>query len=281
MVHEGSTANRGLDGLTTAELCASRLGWWDEAFTDLLVRRVPHGATRLLDAGCGLAHAAHSLLPRVPGATYLGIDADAERLRGARQLLAGAPYESRAWLCLGRLERLPCREGEFQLALTSMTLQHLPDPAAGVREIARALAPGGVLVAVEPDNTNNLFYFDGVLDQVNEAFRELSQEQRRRRRPADIALGPRLGRMLENASLAVIELFPYAAGRARKLVASHFFARARRVVEVVAASLPPGGGREAESCLAALARAEATVGSDTEGCACQLVPLFVCVGQKP
>ena len=68
------------------------------------------------------------------------------------------PYRDRVQLRVGRAESLPVREGEADLVLTSitsMTLQHLPDPGAAIRDIGRALVRGGVFIAVKPDNTAN------------------------------------------------------------------------------------------------------------------------------
>lgn len=48
-------------------------------------------------------------------------------------------------------ERLPYGDGEFDLVVCHAVLHHLPDPAEGLREMARVLRPGGsVLVAGEP-----------------------------------------------------------------------------------------------------------------------------------
>jgi SAM-dependent methyltransferase len=270
---------RGLDGLTSVELSASRRGWWDEAFTELLVRRVPTGATKLLDVGCGVASAAHALLPKLNGAIYIGIDADEKRLQEAEKILVGLAYANRVELRSGRAEQLPCPDAEADFALSTMTMQHLPEPNLAVREVFRALAPGGVFVAVEPDNVNNLLYFDEGLEDVTAALRGLFSEQRLHRRPADIALGPTVARIVEQEGLSVLEFFPYALGRAKKLAAEEFFRRAKQGVDIVAATLPPRSPA-VEACMSALARAESDIGRTTVGYGCQFVPVFVCVAQK-
>ena len=274
------TPQRGLDGLTSAELSASRQGLWDRAFTELILTRIPGGTTALVDVGCGLATAAHALLPRLPRATYLGVDADEGRLQDARKLLAGLPYQNRAELRAGRADQLPCQDAQAKFVLTMMTLQHLPDPVAAIKDIARVLEPGGVLVAIEPDNTNNLFYFDAVLPQLNNAFRDLFTAQRRQRRPADIAIGPRVASLVELGHLSVVEFFPHVFGRTKKLAAHQFLDRVKQITNMISADLPPGCA-EVDACRAALADTEAAVGGPTiTGYACQFVPVFVCVAQK-
>lgn len=272
---------RGLDGLTSEEIRASRQGWWGECWTQFLLHWIPADTHRIIDVGCGLATAAHALLPCLGSATYLGIDADENRLREADKSLAGTPYAKRVELQQGRAEQLPCSECAADLVLSSMTLQHVTDVPAVLSEIKRVLCPGGRFVAVEPDNLANQFYFDGSLQEVNAAFRDLFAAQRQARRPADIAIGPAVPRALEKAGFRVIDCLPYAVGRVSRVSASEFFERARRVAAIVIASanLPPLNLAHQE-CLAAVSRALATVGSETVGYGCQLVPVFVSVAEK-
>ncbi len=269
----------GLDGLTSEQLRASRRGFWDEAFTEMLLRRVPEGAARLVDVGCGLATAAHALLPALPAARYLGLDADPGRLREAERLLEGTAYRGRVELRVGRAEALPCADAGAEVALVSMTLQHLNDPVAALVDIRRVLACGGRLVAVEPDNLSNVFYFDGLLADVTSAFRRVFDERRRAHAPADAAIGPRVASLAEQAGLEVLEVFPHVLGPVRKLTASRFLDRVRQAARIVGASLPSTAALDA--CLAEVDRAEATLGPDAEGHACQCVTVFVCVAARP
>jgi ubiquinone/menaquinone biosynthesis C-methylase UbiE len=216
------TERRGLDGLTAEELRASRLAWWDAEFTQLLLRRIPVGTRKLVDVGCGLATAAHALLPQLGDVAYVGVDADEERLLEAGRLLAGCAYADRVELRGGRAERMPCADGEADVVLTIATLQHVSDPAAVLKEVPRVLSPGGVFLAVEPDHLNFLVYFDGVLEEVSAAFRALYAELRRRRRPADLAVGPAVAALAGLQSLEVSEFFPHLLGRTRKLAAGDF-----------------------------------------------------------
>jgi ubiquinone/menaquinone biosynthesis C-methylase UbiE len=280
MAQGDSTGRRGLDGLTAAELAASRRGLWDEAFTEVLLRRVPEQARKLIDVGCGLASAAHALLPKLPTVTYVGVDADTRRLDEAEKLLVGVPYRERVQLRFGWAENLPAQNAEAEVALTSMTLQHLPDPGAAVRDIARVLTHGGRFITVEPDNTANQVYFDGVLEDVTTAFRDLLMAQRRARRPADIAIGPAVAKIMEQEKFQITEYFPYVLGKVRRMSAKDFFSRMAQAVDIVGASLAPQAPQVAV-CRESLSKAESAVGSATMGHGCQFVPVFICVATKP
>ena len=272
---------RGLDGLTTEQLRASRQGWWDEYFTRFLLERLPSKTLRILDVGCGLATAAHALLPFLENTTYIGIDADDNRLYEAEKLLAGTAYASRVALQRGRAEQLPFLDGAADFVLCSMTLQHVPNVRVVLSEIMRVLCPAGRFVAIEPDNLANQFYFDGVLQKVNEAFRDLFAAQREARRPADTAIGPALPSMLGSVGFKVIDCRPYALGRVSRILASEFFSRARHVAEIAcaAANLSPDSSTM-QHCLAAINEAVAEVGTNNVGYGCQLVPVFVTVTEK-
>ena len=270
---------RGLDGLSSAELQATRQGFWDEGFTQILLRRIPDGVKTIADIGCGLATAAHALLSRLPTVNYIGVDVDKQRLQSAEELLAGTPYAARVELRVGRAEQMPFRDAEVDFALCCMTLQHLPNPAEAVREIRRILTWRGRVVVIEPDNLSNLFYFDAHLEEVNSAFRELFMRLKRERFPLDCAIGPTVAKLLEQEKLVVTEFFPQIVGRAKKQTAKQSFDQARQVVRIVSASLPTASP-EIKACDNALDRAESAAGSNTLGYYCQLVPLFVCAAEK-
>jgi SAM-dependent methyltransferase len=102
---------------------------------------------RALDAGCGTARAAPLLRAAVgPGGTVVGVDLTPEMLREAVALgrrAHGALLEAD---CV----RLPLAAGVFDAVLASGLVHHLPDPAAGLRELARVTRPGGRLALFHP-----------------------------------------------------------------------------------------------------------------------------------
>ena len=109
-------------------------------------RGLPDDA-RVLDVGCGDGF--HLGILRDygrPGWRLEGVDADVRAVAPAQA--AGLTVH------LGGVETVALPEASYHLVLMVMTVEHLPDPAATVRRVARLLAPGGRLVVVT-DNTGS------------------------------------------------------------------------------------------------------------------------------
>ncbi len=101
----------------------------------------------VLDVGCGLGDDVRRMARLVaPGGRAVGLDASRGLLSKARP--RGA--EPGAFV-LSDARRMPFADGSFDRCRTERTLQHLPDPAGAVREMARVLKPGGVMLAYDND----------------------------------------------------------------------------------------------------------------------------------
>jgi SAM-dependent methyltransferase len=271
-----SSDRRGLDGLTAAELRDSRRGWWDDRFTDLLLREIDPAVRELVDVGCGLAAAAHALLPRLERMRYVGVDVDEARLEQARRSLEGVAYAGRVELRPGRAEALPCGDREADLVLCCMTLQHLPDVGAALGEARRVLAPGGTLLAVEPDNLGQRFYFDGPLEELNHALADLAGAAREARRPADSAVGPALPALLERAGYERVSCTPHFLGGLRRAAARQVLDAAARAAEITAAAARLGAADpRVVQAREAVARSRARLPPAATGHGGQIVPVFV------
>jgi len=112
-----------------------------EAVLDLIL---PHAArlTRVLDVGCG-ANLTYDLTLADRGIEIVGIDF-------AESFLALAPQHPRITLRQADATALPFETGEFDGVICSETVEHVPDDRKVLREIARVLAPGGLLVFTVP-----------------------------------------------------------------------------------------------------------------------------------
>jgi ubiquinone/menaquinone biosynthesis C-methylase UbiE len=268
-----------IDGLSTEELERSRAAWWDDTFTRLLLDAVPPDAATLIDVGCGLATAAHALLPSRSKLAYLGVDLDEERLAAAQATLTGTSYARRVTLRKASAVELPVPEAVAEVVLFVLTLQHLADVPRALSEARRALIPGGRVVAVEPDNLGVRFGFDGPLDEVSRAFADLCRAARARQIAAgagDLALGPSLAHRFADAGLRPTLFRAHAVQTTREETLGDFLDRLAAIGDVVARPLPDAPERE---------RFHAALSAEHErsrrGWSSHVVPCFVAVGLRP
>jgi ubiquinone/menaquinone biosynthesis C-methylase UbiE len=104
---------------------------------------------RAIDVGCGLGDEVRLLSDAVgPTGRVVGVDLSGELLAAARARHGRRPSIR---FVQADAHRLPFADHEFDAARIERTLQHVADPAAVVREIARIVRPGGRIVALEPD----------------------------------------------------------------------------------------------------------------------------------
>jgi SAM-dependent methyltransferase len=105
---------------------------------------------RVLDAGCGAGADLVALAARVsPDCRLVGLDASAALLSRAVERTTGC--RERCSLVRGDITQNPFRGDAFDACRIDRVLQHLREPEAAVRELTRALKPGGVLVAFDND----------------------------------------------------------------------------------------------------------------------------------
>ena len=130
-------------------------GKWEEmrqAFFGDGVRRAAVAAAGVgpgalvADVGTGAGFIAEAALDS--GARVIGIDNSSGMLGEVAHRFAGRPFEARS----GEADLLPLADGEVDAVLANMFLHHAPDPPAAIREMARALKPGGTLVITDADS---------------------------------------------------------------------------------------------------------------------------------
>jgi ubiquinone/menaquinone biosynthesis C-methylase UbiE len=128
---------------------------WDDmrrAFFGEGVRRASIEAARVgpgmivADVGTGTGFLAELALDA--GARVIGVDISDAMLAQATSRFAGRPFEARQ----GDTAVLPLQTEEVDAVLGNMVLHHAEDPPAAIREMARALKPGGTLVITDADS---------------------------------------------------------------------------------------------------------------------------------
>lgn len=108
---------------------------------------LPHGG-RLIDVGCGSGNGVLIFCERF-GVSCVGVDISDGMLEIARTKLAGRdlPIE------LQRIdsEDLPFDDDSFDAGINFEVLEHTPDPARLLSELARVVKPGSVVVVTTPN----------------------------------------------------------------------------------------------------------------------------------
>jgi SAM-dependent methyltransferase len=133
------------DALERWTFDAEECHWWYRGRRRVLAAvldglALPPGA-RILDAGCGSGRNMADLALRgtVSGVELASSSLERARARGVGEVRAGSLEQA-----------LPFDDCSFDLAVSLDVLEHLREDAVAWRELARVVAPGGVLVVTVP-----------------------------------------------------------------------------------------------------------------------------------
>lgn len=128
--------------------------WWHPDFLALMAQRWGLGTrSRVLDVGSGVGHWGRALSPYLPEhASVVGVEREPAWVAEATRRAAAGGLTGRFTYVQGVAEALPFPDASFDVVTCQTVLMHLADAAVGVREMRRVLAPGGILIAVEPNN---------------------------------------------------------------------------------------------------------------------------------
>ena len=97
---------------------------------------------RVLDVACGPGVFSEFLAEQ--GADVWGLDFDHTLVASAQRRIA--PGGGRQRFAVARVEQLPYRDGTFDACIADSLLEHVPNWQETLREAARVLRPGGLLV---------------------------------------------------------------------------------------------------------------------------------------
>jgi 2-polyprenyl-3-methyl-5-hydroxy-6-metoxy-1,4-benzoquinol methylase len=100
---------------------------------------------RVLDAGCGTGYGAH-ILAAAGAAHVTAVDTAGAVIEAAR-----SHETDRVAFDQADIARLSQEDGSFDLITCFEVIEHVPDPGAVLGELARVLAPGGVLAISSPN----------------------------------------------------------------------------------------------------------------------------------
>jgi SAM-dependent methyltransferase len=98
----------------------------------------------VLEVGSGPGRLAVTLAALAPEIRITGVDITPEMVAWAKALAARRGLSDRVAFRIGDVGALPLADASVDVAVSTFSLHHWPDPVSGLGEIYRALRPGGV-----------------------------------------------------------------------------------------------------------------------------------------
>jgi len=128
--------------------------WWNRDYIELIGRRFGFDRVRdVLDVGCGVGHWAQLLASALPAdAQFTGVDRDPLWISKATERAAAQRMSDRFQYRVSDAQRLPFSDASFDLVTCQTVLIHVANPGAVIAEMTRVTRPGGLVLAVEPNN---------------------------------------------------------------------------------------------------------------------------------
>jgi len=118
------------------------------AWVDRYISRHLHGATRVLDAGCGPGTISAAVAEIAPQIEIFGLDASPAHTAVAEVTLR---RHANAQVALGDVQHLPFPNASFDLVYCRFLLEYVPDKQRAVDELVRVCRPGGAILLQDLD----------------------------------------------------------------------------------------------------------------------------------
>jgi SAM-dependent methyltransferase len=145
---------RYIHGTTPEE--QARLSRLNELLNEACLREIaPRGGERVLDFGSGTGQLTRAMARLAGSGRVVGIEFSAEQIAEARRQAAAAEEEGLVEWRQGDVAHPPLAEAEwgtFDVAHARFILEHVPEPLGVVRQMVRAVRPGGRIVLADDDH---------------------------------------------------------------------------------------------------------------------------------
>jgi ubiquinone/menaquinone biosynthesis C-methylase UbiE len=139
------------------------MGRWSQLVGDrFLDWLAPAPGLRWLDVGCGNGAFTESFVSRCAPSMVVGIDPSEQQLAYAR----ARPALQLARFLKADAMALPFPNDSFDIAVMPLVIFFVPDPARGVAEMARVVAPGGIVGAYSWDMQGGGFPYHALREEL-------------------------------------------------------------------------------------------------------------------
>lgn len=187
----------------------------------------PGGHPRVLDVATGTGDLAIDIARAVPGARVVGLDPSKQMLAVAEQKLAKRGLAERISLVVGDAQALPYDACSMDAATIAFGIRNVPDRAAGLRELARVVRPGGRVAVLELGEPRGAFLGRAARFHTNVVVPKLGALLSGKREYAYLqrsiaAFPPReeFAQLMQRCGLHVVEVVPLTFGACTLYVAT-------------------------------------------------------------
>jgi len=125
---------------------------------------------RILDLATGTGDVALAIVKQYPDANVVGIDVCEDMLEIGREKVARKRLADRIEFRIGNAESLEFEDNSFDAATCAFGIRNFADRKKALRELLRAVKPGGRVAIIEPSKPRNglfghifKFYFSNVV----------------------------------------------------------------------------------------------------------------------
>jgi SAM-dependent methyltransferase len=201
--HDPAGRNKLTDTWAEADRYEPYVGRWSRLVARNFLEwlGVPPGAA-WIDVGCGTGALSHSILAHRSPRMLVGIDRSFAYAAAARAR-SPANWET---LTVADAQSLPIGTAHFDVAVSGLVLNFVPDPARMIAEMSRVLRPKGRLAVYVWDYTDRMelmrYFWDAAV-QLDPAAAELDEGKR-----FPICNPDRLRELLESQGLAAVQFRP-------------------------------------------------------------------------
>ena len=130
---------------------------------------------RVLEIACGRGEFAAWIAVRAQPQLMIAADFSMSAVRLARQRLAGAAHHHHVRVMQADAQAIALPSASVDTAICCETIEHVPDPRAALRELARALRAGGRLFLTTPNYLGPIGAYRGYLRLTGRRFTEEGQ----------------------------------------------------------------------------------------------------------
>ncbi|MBE1499191.1 SAM-dependent methyltransferase [Amycolatopsis lexingtonensis] len=177
------------------------IGRWSRRIAETFVRQLDVPASRRwLDVGCGTGALTSAVLTAADPAEVAGVDPSEGFLKTARESVT----DPRASFEVADARELPFPDDRFDVVVSGLVLNFVPEPARAAAEIARVTAPGGLAAAYLWDLAEGMELIRLFWDTAAELDPAIAEEHEGRRFP--LCRPEPLGRLWTEAGFAAVSV---------------------------------------------------------------------------